>query len=145
MITRPLDLASRLRPAPRNGDWLFFVNAGLIVLFFGLFGSRFVLAPGVTMLPAVAGATAAARTTTHTVSVVNARQIFAGDGVRTPEQLRPWLAAQAKTVREPVLLVQAHAGVELEIVARIASLAREAGFAVQMAAVEPARPAAAPR
>ena len=46
MITRPLDLASKLRPEPRNFDWLFFVNAGLLVLFFVLFGSRFVLAPG---------------------------------------------------------------------------------------------------
>ena len=32
MITRPLDLASKLRPEPRNFDWLFFVNAGLLSL-----------------------------------------------------------------------------------------------------------------
>ena len=31
MITRPLDLASRLRPAPRTFDFWFFVNIGLIV------------------------------------------------------------------------------------------------------------------
>ena len=32
MITRPLDLASRLRPEPRSFDWLFYVNGGVIVL-----------------------------------------------------------------------------------------------------------------
>ena len=31
MITRPLDLASKMRPEPRNFDWLFYVNAGLLV------------------------------------------------------------------------------------------------------------------
>ena len=87
MITRPLDLASRLRPEPRNFDWLFFVNGGLIVLFFTLFGSRFVLAPGVAVLPAIAGANAGARATTHQISVVSANQIFAGDGWRDLKQL----------------------------------------------------------
>ena len=46
MITRPLELSSRLRPEPRTFDWVFYVNGGLIVLFFSLFGSQFVLAPG---------------------------------------------------------------------------------------------------
>jgi len=46
MITRPLDLASKLRPPPRDFDFVFLVNGGLIVMFFMLFGSRFVLAPG---------------------------------------------------------------------------------------------------
>ena len=32
MLSRPLDLASRLRPEPRNFDWLFIVNGGLIAL-----------------------------------------------------------------------------------------------------------------
>ena len=46
MITRPLDLASRLRPPPRNFDVFFYVNLGLMVLAFTVLGSRFVLAPG---------------------------------------------------------------------------------------------------
>ena len=61
MLTRPLELASRLRPAPRGLAWPFLVNAGLLVLFFSLFGSRFVLAPGLGVdfrLPTVAGANA---------------------------------------------------------------------------------------
>ena len=46
MITRPLDLAAKLRPEPRRFDALFYVNVGVLALFFLVFGSRFVLAPG---------------------------------------------------------------------------------------------------
>lgn len=139
MITRPLDLASRLRPEPRNFDWLFFVNGGLIVLFFGLFGSRFVLAPGVSVLPAIAGANASARATTHQISVVSADQIFAGDGWRDLKQLDEWLRAQPRLAAEPVLLVQVNLGVDFDMVTRIVSMAKAAGFDVQIAAVEPPR------
>ena len=69
MITRPLDLASKLRPPPRNLDMLFLVNGGLLVLFFMLFGSRFVLSPGLGVdfrLPVMAGALANATATTST-------------------------------------------------------------------------------
>lgn len=52
MITRPLDLASRLRPPPRGLDWLFVMNVALVALFFSLFGSRFVLAPGLGLISA---------------------------------------------------------------------------------------------
>lgn len=139
MITRPLDLASRLRPEPRHFDWLFYVNVGCLGLFFALFGSRFVLAPGVTALPSIAGATAAARTTTHLVRINSAQQILAGDGLRDMQGLRDWLEAQARTVKSPVLLIQASDGVTLDVVARVTSLADAAGFAVQIAAVEPTR------
>lgn len=139
MITRPLDLASRLRPEPRNFDWLFFVNGGLIVLFFSLFGSRFVLAPGVAVLPAIAGANANARATTHQISVVSANQIFAGDGWRDLKQLDEWMRIQPRISAEPVLLVQVNLGVDFDVVARIFSLANAAGFDVQIAAVEPVK------
>ena len=72
MITRPLDLASRLRPPPRSFDSLFFVNVGVIALFFFVFGSRFVLAPGLGVnftLPELRGADAGAARTTHVISV----------------------------------------------------------------------------
>lgn len=145
MITRPLDLAARLRPEPRNFDWLFFVNAGLLVLFFSLFGSRFVLAPGIAMLPAVAGADENARRTTHYITVHNERQIYAGDGLRDLESLNAWLVQQAKTHQHPVLLVQSNTEVDLGLTGKIFSLARDAGFEVQLAAVEPAKRGAPPR
>ena len=63
MIARPLDLASRLRPPPQGMGSLHYVNVGLLCLFFSLFGSRFVLAPGLGLdfqLPQLAGAQAGA-------------------------------------------------------------------------------------
>lgn len=138
MITRPLELASRLRREPRSFDWLFYVNGGLIVLFFFLFGSRFVLAPGFTALPASAGSNLNARTTTHHITVHSERQILAGDGPRDLRGLGEWLEAQAKTVKQPVLLVLSNHEVDLDLITRIKTVAEEAGFEVHVAAVEPA-------
>lgn len=140
MITRPLDLASRLKPPPRSNDWIFLVNAGLLALFFSLFGSRFVLAPGFSALPGVVGASTNARTATHHITVHGERQILAGDGLRDFAGLRSWLTAQAKASRQPpVLLVVAKPEVDLELMARITSEAVQAGFEVQVASVEPRR------
>lgn len=143
MITRPLDLSSRLRAEPRSFDWLFFVNGGLIVLFFMLFGSRHVLSPGLDVdiqLPEIAGANAGARATTHYVRVVNAGQIFAGDGLRTRAELPEWLAEQARRVKEPSLQIQVGADVEIRVITEISGAARRAGFVhIQVAATEPGR------
>ena len=139
MITRPLDLASRLRPEPRSFDGWFFVNAGLIALFFVFFGSPFVLAPALGVdfrLPEVAGATADARPATHHVNITNSGQIFVRDGLKTMEQLREWLRVRATTVKEPVLLVLASEGVPTRLSFEIASAGREAGFSVRFAARE---------
>jgi biopolymer transport protein ExbD len=131
MITRPLDLASRLRPEPRNFDWLFYVNVGLIALFFTLFGSRFVLAPGLGVefrLPVMAGANAGARQTTHAITVMGSGQILTADGDRKLDQLDEWMTRQAKGVKNPVLLVRADAAVPLTVLAAISSAAKSAGF-----------------
>lgn len=142
MITRPLDLSSRLRPEPRNFDWLFFVNGGLLMLFFLLFGSRFVLAPGLGVefrLPKVAGAETNARRTTHMIDVSSTGQILTEDGWRNLEELKEWLRVQAAATRSPVLLVRADRDkVPLAIVTEIASAARPLGFDVLIAADEPA-------
>src|SRR4051812_7709238 len=49
MITRPFDLVSRLNAPPRDFNAIAWVNVGVIVLFFGILGSRFVLAPGLLL------------------------------------------------------------------------------------------------
>jgi biopolymer transport protein ExbD len=142
MITRPLDLASRLRPEPRNLDWLFFVNGGLIVLFFFLFGSRFVLAPGLGLnfqVPTVAGAVSGAALTTHRISVVRSDLILVDEGSINARDLRAWLVREAKTTKRPSLLVLVGAGVPTTDFTEIASAAFAAGFVhVQMGAQEPA-------
>lgn len=143
MVTRPLDLASKLRSPPRNFDALFYVNVGALGLFFALFGSRFVLTPGFGVdfrLPAVAGATANERHATHVISVDGSGQILTSDGVRTMAQLEEWLIAEGKRVKEPVLLVRGDERVETVVVAAIATAAQRAGFVLPViwAASDPA-------
>jgi biopolymer transport protein ExbD len=144
MITRPLDLTARLQPAPRNLDFLFFVNGGLIVLFFLLFGSRFVLAPGLGVdfaVPEMPGATAGAVRTTHVISVIRPGLIFVDDGAINFEQLRGWLKTQAAQTRQPSLLVRANSNsVPVTTLTDISSAAFQAGFTrVVVGAQEPVR------
>jgi biopolymer transport protein ExbD len=151
MITRPLDLAARLRPPPRNFDWLFLVVGGLIVVFFSLFGSRFVLAPGLGVdfrLATLPGALTGAATTTHVVTIKsggfkNGGFVFAENGALNVKQFGDWLKAAAKTTKVPVLLVQAGADVPMADLTDILTISQEAGFArVQFAADRPAAPPA---
>lgn len=145
MITRPLDLAAKLHREPRSNDWLFFVNLGLIVLFFDLFGSRFVLVPSVPVrLPEIQGAVAEARTTTHTVTVSESGQIFVSTGSVDMKGFEKWLKDEIAAWRkrpnaaDPVLGVNMDGGVEMRELGRISTAAYHAGFRdVRIAAVEP--------
>jgi biopolymer transport protein ExbD len=146
MITRPLELASKLRPEPRSNDWLHFVNVGLVALFFVLFGSKFVLAPSLGVkfrLPEMVGANADAQPATHHLGVTAAGQIFAPDGVLVMDKLQSWLDARAREMKaakapqQPVLLVQASGGVQASLVTEIVGAASRAGFQVRWAAEEP--------
>lgn len=140
MITRPLDLASRVRPAPRSFDALFFVNIGALMLFFALFGSHFVLAPGVDVgfvLPSAVGANASAKPPTHVISVLATGQIFTSHGARRLDELSGYFMEQARGIKEPVLLVRGDAGVSIAVMTAITSAAKTAGFVdVLWAAVE---------
>ena len=115
---------------PRSFDTLFYVNCGLLALFFLLFGSRFVLAPGLGvefLVPELAGARASATHTQLVISVLPSGQLFA-DGLLNMEQLRVWLKIEAGRLKQPSLLVRASAGVPLARLADIISVAHEAGF-----------------
>ena len=142
MITRPFDLAAKLRPEPRTLYWLFFVNAGLLVLFFSLFGSRFVLAPGLALggefrLPTIAGSNAHARRPTHVIRVINGGLLYTSDGTRKMHELGAWMNAQARGTTAPILLVQASADVPMSVIADIVNIAGQSGFEVLLAAEEP--------
>ncbi len=141
MITRPLELAARLRPAPRTFDAWFYVNAGVLALFFTMFGSRFVLAPGLGVdfqLPRISGATRGAGEATHFVTVMPSGQIYAPEGRLSMVQFRAWLRQEGRAAPHPGLLVRASAGVTTARMAEIASAANEAGFRVIWAADDPA-------
>jgi biopolymer transport protein ExbD len=132
MITRPLDLASKLQREPKNFDVFFYVNAGLLVLFFFLFGSRFVIAPGLGVnfrIPTLSGADAGGTQTTSYISVQKDGQIFTDEGRLDIVQLKEWLKAEAKKYKKPVILVRADAGVTLSNLNEIYSAASDAGFA----------------
>jgi len=154
MITRPLDLASRLRPPPRSWDALFWVNGGLIALFFVLFGSRFVLSPGLPLLhegfalPAMKGGVEGARPTSDVISLPRPGMALTDDGLHGYASLRGWLEtrAAAQTTGEARLLIQADVSVPMADLVLLHDMAREAGFVgVQLAvqsgtAAMPGRP-----
>jgi biopolymer transport protein ExbD len=139
MITRPLDLASKIRESSRGGAALFYVNVGLLAVFFGLFGSRFVLSPGLAVdfaLPrsGVAGTGAA---TTDLVIAVPASGLALVEGqVLDFKALAGWLREQAASRTKPRLLVQASASLPAGDLAEIYSLAANAGFSGVVIATE---------
>ena len=143
MITRPLDLASRPRRTPRNFDAFYFINASLIVLFFLMFGSRFVLAPGLGVrlkggfaLPTMEGAQAHAVATNVFISVPRSGVALVDEGMITYTQLGRWLQARAREHKAPVLLIRADRRVPMQDIADIEALATAAGFVYVQVAFE---------
>ncbi len=137
MIARPLDLASRLRPPPQGMVTLHYVNVGLLGLFFTLFGSRFVLAPGLGVdfqLPQQPGAQAGAAQASNVISVLRSGQIFTDEGLVDMGQLGEWLATRAARERTPTLLIRASAEVTLSELIEIEGAAHNAGFKVLLGA-----------
>jgi len=142
MITRPLDLATRLRPAPRSFDYLFWINGVIIALFFTFFGSRFVLSPGMgigrveEILPPIHNAVQGAVPTQLTVAVTEAGLLYIDTGFVSFGQFREWLAAEAKRTPGAALLVRLNLKNPASLLAQITSAAEELGLKVQLAGVE---------
>jgi biopolymer transport protein ExbD len=131
VITRPLDLASRLKPVARGWDTLFYVNTGALALFFLLFGSRYVLAPGLGVdfaLP-TAGEAATSTLITDVVIAVPAPGMVVVEGaVVDYAGLAGWLRTRVAGERRKRLLVQASASLPARDLAEIYALAADAGF-----------------
>jgi len=132
MITRPLDLASHLRPPPRSMDTLFYVNVALLGLFFALFGSRFVMSPGIELeLPtSVGGGIGQAAPTSAVISVLGPNKVFTAEGRMTYSELAAWLPSQVARggERDSRLLVRADASVAASDLLKLSDIATEAGF-----------------
>jgi biopolymer transport protein ExbD len=131
MIARPLDLASRLRPPSHGMGSLHYVNVILLVIFFSLLGSRFVLSPGLGIdfeLPTLDGARAGAAQTPYYINVLRSGQIFTDDGLVDMGQLDGWLKARAARELHPTLLIRASSEVSLSELVEIRGAARAAGF-----------------
>lgn len=140
MLTRPLDLAGKLKPAPRSMDAFFWITGACLGLFFVLFGSRFVLAPSLGVdfaLPEMRGAGEGGAHTTHVISVARPGLIFTDDGALDMSQLKGWLESRADAHENPVLLIKSNASIPVLDLTAIISIARQAGFDIRVAALEP--------
>jgi len=153
MITGPLELRSRLSPPPRDLDFFAWVNVGVIVLFFALLGSRFVLAPGLPIgvsseaelvLPQVGGGTQVAAPTSVVVSYRRDNVILFEGGKYTLAELRRHMEVYAKQHPGAVLLVRADRQVSMQAFLDLCEMARQVGFAHVLAAAEPPQTSAAP-
>jgi biopolymer transport protein ExbD len=149
MITQPLELQSRLSPPPRDLDFFAWVNVALIVLFFGLLGSRFVLAPGMPIgvggeggidLPQIAGATAGAGPASVVVSYRRDNVILFEGGMYNLPELRKHMETYARKHPGAVMLVRADRQVSMQAFLDLCEMARAVGFANVLAAAEQPQP-----
>jgi biopolymer transport protein ExbD len=146
MITRPLDLESRMSPPPRDFNAVAWVNVGLIVLFFSLLGSRFVLAtgvligvgePGVIELPSVNPASASTTATSVVVSYRRDNVILFEGGMYSLAELRKHMEAYTKNNPGSVMLVRADKQVSNQALADLFAMAGAVGFKNVLLAAEP--------
>ena len=143
MITRPFDLVSRLSAPPRDFNAIAWVNVGVIVLFFSLLGSRFVLAPGLLMkvdnqafaLPAAPGVQNV-RTASIVVGYRRDDVIMVDGAIVSAAQLQDRLAAYARQHPGEVLLLIADRQVSVKALADLSAMATSVGFTYVHVATE---------
>lgn len=133
MITRVFDLSSRLSTPPRDLDVLFWVNTGVIFLFFSLLGSRYVLSPGLVVenggaqvLPSAGTVGQAA--TSVVVSYRRDNMVLFEGGIFELRDLRPQMERYAKDHPGSVLLVRYDKAVSVQGLVDLSDMARAAGF-----------------
>lgn len=151
MITRPFDFEVHLAKPESRLDLVPFLNVGVILLFFGVLGSRFVLAPGVAInlrLPATATTPPDALPTSRvlTVGEVEGREMLIFEGrILNLASFERLLREKAAEFSGDVLLVRMDRDVSTSLLARICELAKHAGFNQILLAAEPEAAASPPR
>jgi len=151
MITRPLDLESRMSPPPRDFNAVAWVNVGLIVLFFSLLGSRFILAPGIVLGVGTDGGSApvqpagGAGNTYLVVNYLRDNVVVFEDGIYPVAELRKRMEAYIKKHPGAVLQVNADRQVSWQSILELSTMAKAVGFAYITVPTESTFPADAPR
>ncbi|MFI5335289.1 MAG: ExbD/TolR family protein [Opitutales bacterium] len=143
MITRPLDLESRLSRPPRDLDVFFWVNLAAVALFFTLMGSRFVLAPGQLVqvgqtpgeLPQITSAAPGAASVV--VSYRRDNMVIFDGGIHELRDLRQPMETYVRKHPGSVLLVRVDRQVSMQGFLDLCDLARKAGFIQVLVAAEP--------
>lgn len=147
MITRPLELESRLSKPPRDFDVVCWVNVGAIALMFGLLGSRFVLAPGLAVavdgqpagieLPEVSVGSQGSGAASVVVSYRRDNVLLFEGGMYSLPELRKQMGGYVRTHPGAVLLVRADRQVSMQAFLDLCDMARKEGFASVLVAAEP--------
>lgn len=142
MITNPLELQSKLSAPPRDLDMLFWMNLCVVVLFFSVLGSRFVLAPGMPVqvgnaleLPQSASTTQG--TAPVVVSYRRDNMVLFEGGIFVLEDLRSRFQEYTKDHPGAVLLVRYDKAVSMQGFVTLCDLAHATGFASVLVAAEP--------
>lgn len=149
MITRPLELQARLRPPPRDLDFFAWVNVAVIVLFFGLLGSRFVLAPGMSvgvggeeslMLPQIGGTNESMGPASVVVSYRRDNVILFEGGMYSLSELRRHMENYVRQHPGAVMLVRSDRQVSIQAILDLCEMARTVGFSNVLLAAEQPKP-----
>lgn len=140
MIVQPFNFTSHLKQVSIGFDVVPFIDFCLILVFFALLGSPYVVAPGLTVnLPAMQAPAADAIPTSRvlTVGEVEGRELIIFDNrVQTLKTLQETFANQPAAPGE-VLLLRLQRDVSVQLLVRVNELAARAGFAAVQIAAEP--------
>lgn len=135
---RAINLDSEIPKGARLGFWPF-VDLCAIGLFFALFSSKFVMAPGITLaLPEVDNPQVAISPYNEVVSISEVKgeeMIFFQDSVLNLESFARYLEKRGGVQDGTTLLVRADARVTMQTLSSLSEIAMRAGYAkVQLAA-----------
>lgn len=148
MIVQPFNFTSRLKQASVGFEIVPFIDFCLILVFFAILGSPFVVAPGLTVnLPTMQAPVADAVPTSRvlTVGEVEGRELIIFDNrVQTLVTLEKSFADDPAEGPGEVLLLRLRRDVSVQLLVRINELAAKAGFAAVQIAAEPERTTPAP-
>lgn len=134
MVTQPLELEKHLRPPPRSFDVFFYVNVGVLALFLTLFTSKFVLAPGPTVVPTMEHAVQAAQAVDLVVNLERDNLILFDGGRYSMDGFRKRLGEVVAEQGPKRLLLRGDARASSQALVDFLAVATAAGCDVQIAA-----------
>jgi biopolymer transport protein ExbD len=139
VITQPLELLARVRRPPRSNDVLAYVSVGALALLFVLFGSKYVLSPGIPIsLPRDPLARQSAAPTDLVVNMQRDNIILFEAGRYSLDGFKQRLGTLVQAQGPVRLLLRADRQVSGQALINFTAVAMEAGCAVQLAADVPA-------
>lgn len=143
MITRPFQLEARVSKPAGGLDLVPFLDVVVILLFFGLLGSRFILSPGVAVnlrLPTMLGAPTDALPTSRVLTigeVAGSEMVIFEDRILNMVSLERLFTEREGAFADEVLLVRIDRDVSMVLLVRLCDLAKRAGFSQILLAAEP--------